>query len=280
VLGLYVDKAGLVFMITNAEGVKRTNLVPWKDEDSARLLYAFITRLYTPHNTMVDPTVERVQGRPGFFNITLTLQDGGKTTCLGYPHCISLAPFNRRTTIFIKKDSPAVINGKPVPVIKEQYRAPDRHFEESTIIKHIHKDGPFPGVIQIINHEVVMTSEGTEVSSGTCSKVRLAEKDCGTPFMDIKTPREVLLICYDLLESEFVPCCFSTISDHLSVTRCLYRDRKVLHRDISDGNVLVLKHHRDDEHPITTEEAVDVKDADASEKRVSFVSINHLLDST
>ena len=65
----------------------------------------------------------------------------------------------------------------------------------------------------------------------------------------------------------------------VSVTRCLYRDRKVLHRDISDGNVLVLKHRRDDEHPITTEEAVDVKDADASEKR-AFVSINHLLDST
>ena len=67
----------------------------------------------------------------------------------------------------------------------------------------------------------------------------------------------------------------------VSVTRCLYRDRKVLHRDISDGNVLVWKHPRDDEHPIDTEEAVDVRDADASEeRRVSFVSINHLLDST
>ena len=215
VLGLYVDKAGLVFMISDAEGVKQTDMVSWKDLDSAKLLQAFITRLYSPHDTMVDPTVERVQGNPGSFNVKLALQGGGETTCFGYPHCISHAAFGRRTTIFIEKDSPTKIDGKPIHVIKEQYREPNHRFDEPMIINHIHRDGPFPGVIQLVHYEDVKDSKGTEISSGTRNKVRLTEKDWGTPFMDIKTPREALLICYDLLESESAMCCFLYISDHL-----------------------------------------------------------------
>jgi len=211
--GLYVDKSGLLFMITNAEGVQRTDMVPWTDPESAKLLYAFITRLYTPHDTMVDPTVERVQDEPGIFNITLTLEDNSKLRCLRYPHCISHAAFGRRTTIFIKKASPTKINGQPIYVIKEQYREPDHRFDEPTIVNHIHKTGPFPGVIQLIHYEEVKTSEGANVSSGKRNKVRLVETDWGTPFMDIKTPREVLRACYDLLESEFATYCFLTIFD-------------------------------------------------------------------
>jgi len=85
VLGLYVDKLGLVFMITNAEGVQRTDMASWKDPDSAKLLYAFITRLYTPHERMIDPTVERVQGEPRVFDIIITLEDGSRVRCIHYP---------------------------------------------------------------------------------------------------------------------------------------------------------------------------------------------------
>jgi len=134
VLGLYVDKLGLVFMITNADGVQRTNMVSWKDPDSAKLLYAFITRLYTSHDTMVDPTVERVQGDAGVFNIMLALEDGSRVRCLHYPHCISHTAFGRCTTIFIKKAFPIEICGQPIHVIKEQYREANDRFDEHSII--------------------------------------------------------------------------------------------------------------------------------------------------
>lgn len=130
VLGLYVDKLGLVFMITNAEGVQRTDMVSWKDPDSAKLLYAFITRLYTPHDTMFDPTVERVQGEPGVFHIILTLEDNSRVRCLHYPHCISHAAFGRHTTIFIKKAFPIEICGQPIHAIKEKYREANDRFDE------------------------------------------------------------------------------------------------------------------------------------------------------
>jgi len=200
-------------MITNADGVQRTNMVSWKDPDSAKLLYAFITRLYTSHDTMVDPTVERVQGEAGVFNIMLALEDGSRVRCLHYPHCISHTAFGRCTTIFIT--FPIEICGQPIHVIKEQYREANDRFDEPSIINHIHEDGPFPGVIQLVHHEVVKTPEGTEISSRKRSKIRIIEKDWGTPFMDIKTPREVLHVCYDLLESEFATYRFLTIFDHL-----------------------------------------------------------------
>ncbi|KAF9472742.1 hypothetical protein BDN70DRAFT_440618 [Pholiota conissans] len=49
--------------------------------------------------------------------------------------------------------------------------------------------------------------------------------DFGTHVMDLETPKEVLKAIYDLLE----------------VTRFIYFNRQVLHRDISEGNVLFKK---------------------------------------
>jgi hypothetical protein len=57
--------------------------------------------------------------------------------------------------------------------------------------------------------------------------------------MAAKTPREVLIAMYDLLESEFF---IDTIVLYLlcdQVTRFLYIKRKILHRDISANNVLL-----------------------------------------
>ena len=87
---------------------------------------------------------------------------------------------------FIKKALPIDICGQPIHIIKEQYREVNDRFNEPTIINHIHEDGPFPGVIQLIHHEVVKIPEGTEISSGKRSKIRIIEKDWGTPFTDIR----------------------------------------------------------------------------------------------
>jgi len=71
-------------------------------------------------------------------------------------------------------------------------------------------------------------------------KVRLGMENYGGSLMVLKMPRQILIAIYDLLKGG---CYLLTIIHFRSfvrpVTRCLYRNCQVLHRDISDSNALI-----------------------------------------
>ncbi|KIM21708.1 hypothetical protein M408DRAFT_29347 [Serendipita vermifera MAFF 305830] len=90
----------------------------------------------------------------------------------------------------------------------------------------IHQDGHFPGIVRIKEFSNVK-SDGKDIVIGyggiKRTKRRLIMEDKAKLFMAVKTPRDVLMAVYDLLE----------------VTRVLWRKHKILHRDISPNNILV-----------------------------------------
>jgi hypothetical protein len=79
---------------------------------------------------------------------------------------------------------------------------------EGPILEQIHKDGRFPGVVGLNSWNYVTNKKNEKVSvqrSGMIrSKTRLILDGKGTPLMDVKTPRELLMGIYDLLESEWL----------------------------------------------------------------------------
>jgi len=104
-----------------------------------------------------------------------------------------------RTTVLARLDGSSSI------VIKEQFVNTVHGFTEGPILEEIHKDGRFPGVVGLDGWEYVINGDkkvSVKHKRMKLSKIRLILKDKGTPFMDVKTPRELLMGIYDLLESE------------------------------------------------------------------------------
>ncbi|KAH6911359.1 hypothetical protein BKA70DRAFT_1267419 [Coprinopsis sp. MPI-PUGE-AT-0042] len=104
-----------------------------------------------------------------------------------------------------------------MPVFKKQLCRSDTRFQEIETLDHSHALGQVPGVVAFVyaKRTPSILAKGRE-------DVCLGLKMQGLPFMSIKTPKRMLEVAYDILE----------------VTRYLYTERSVLHRDISSGNAL------------------------------------------
>ncbi|EKM79814.1 hypothetical protein AGABI1DRAFT_25672, partial [Agaricus bisporus var. burnettii JB137-S8] len=89
---------------------------------------------------------------------------------------------------------------------------------EKELLEKIHKDGTYPAVVRMCLFREIPRAE-----CGNRIRVRICLQDYGTDFLSLETPRDMIYALYDLLE----------------VTRGLYFDRKILHRDISPWNIMV-----------------------------------------
>ncbi|KAI0719842.1 hypothetical protein C8T65DRAFT_802417 [Cerioporus squamosus] len=130
-------------------------------------------------------------------------------------------PWGRRTTVFRASSE---TDGQLI--FKETYRHDGRRFKEEEILKHIHAEGDIPGVVRLQGWEYVCTGgKPLEIGSGNDirRKVRLAFLDDGERLRAAKSVNDLLKACYDILE----------------VHRTVYRERSVLHRDMSMYNILM-----------------------------------------
>jgi hypothetical protein len=192
VQGIYVDSSSFRLVVSNACGAFHTDDLKWKPRPSRLLLCAWIQRLYEP---LVDPsiTVNMKGNKAPTFNIKLPETD--------YLNCKIYSvgtAFGRRTIVFTCP--------KPKVVIKEQYIETTRRFEEGSILTKIHENGTVPGVVRPGWFGSVQASENELIVEGRKSKrkkTRVVLLDKVPSIMDAKTPREVLVAMYDLLESEF-----------------------------------------------------------------------------
>ncbi|KAH9993585.1 hypothetical protein BJV77DRAFT_961818 [Russula vinacea] len=131
-------------------------------------------------------------------------------------------PFTTRTHVLSKDSNPSLTQGanRSLTVIKEQLCRTGRHFDELTILTKIHQPVNVPGVVQAIGGEIIPAplSPGRE-------KHRLGLQQMGSPFTSIPTAQLMLETLFDLLE----------------VLRFLCFKHRVLHRNVSIGNIMYIE---------------------------------------
>jgi len=199
-----VDEKGVVLIISSAEGVKKSPKLKLSEASDVRLIHAFVRRLYDPHPSMLDPTIRRRKDSAAglwVFDITLTIPNlPSAVECLGFRISSARGSVGQRTHVFVNNEHPThLVDGVPIPVIKDQYQ--NHRFGEAETIRHIHGDQDIPGVVHIAHSQAILRSDRSPVCSGDRHKTRVCLLEYGKPFMDLKTPLEALIVIYDLLES-------------------------------------------------------------------------------
>ncbi|PVF91262.1 hypothetical protein CPB86DRAFT_830672 [Serendipita vermifera] len=239
VVGIFVNPQEFRPCISNACGVAYMRSIRWTSTSAPPILCAWIARIYEP---ILDPSIKRINASKGGVGFNIT--HGDKSTDLYEITWVGTA-FGRRTTVF---ETPSRDN----LVIKYQYIELGRRFSEENILKIIHGQTVFPGVVRIMSQpdeslkeykiEAQMERGGAKGKGlEERKRTRLEMRDKAVPLMDAETPYAFLVALYDLLE----------------VTRFLYRKRGVLHRDISDSNVRIRSQLEDYKE---AEEIADFKD--------------------
>ncbi|KAJ1299771.1 hypothetical protein OPQ81_000680 [Rhizoctonia solani] len=119
--------------------------------------------------------------------------------------------------------------------IKDVWRDNRRMFFEGLPFDKAHEQGPLPGLMWVYSHGFVPDEHGspiwttrlkpksTEGWAGKRYKMRIITKDIGRPIEDVRSLHQFLCMMYD----------------SCVVQRNLYRKCRILHRDISDGNIMI-----------------------------------------
>ncbi|KAI0278005.1 hypothetical protein BGY98DRAFT_1097048 [Russula aff. rugulosa BPL654] len=201
------------------EGIRRFD-VKWNDRDLNKLLYAFIYRLYEPGD-FADPSyikTEFDEDTTARYTIKITYP-GGTKVCPGFYSIYARNPFATRTHVLSNPN--CKVKGDDLTILKDQFCRVKRRFEEITILnEYVHNPERVPGVVVAVYGEKIELPRSEE----RC-KQRLGLRESGSHFASIPTLYKVLETLFDVLE----------------VLRYLRLYRKVLHRDISSGNVLYVE---------------------------------------
>jgi hypothetical protein len=113
------------------------------------------------------------------------------------------ATFGTRTHVFVHRPSPGLSNhydhvGILVPkILKSQLCPTNVCLNEVATLEHIHSLQHFPGVISLVCHECV-----DDIIADGRVQSYIGLDPLGSPFMSIETPQEMLMVIYDILESE------------------------------------------------------------------------------
>ncbi|KAH9961862.1 hypothetical protein BGW80DRAFT_1357311 [Lactifluus volemus] len=213
------DKVKFLFGI-GGEGIREFD-VEWNDPDLNNLLYAFIYRLYEPGERFADPSYTGTKPdkeTTATYTIKITYQ-GGTKDCPGFYPVYARNPFTTRTHVLSNPNFK--VEGNDLTVLKDQFCRVEGRFEELRILnEYVHKPERVPGVVVAAYGETIRHPMFKE----RC-KYRLGLGESGSPFASIPTLSKVLETLFDVLE----------------VLRYLRLHRKVLHRDISSGNVLYVE---------------------------------------
>ncbi|KAJ2923134.1 hypothetical protein H1R20_g13960, partial [Candolleomyces eurysporus] len=67
--------------------------------------------------------------------------------------------FSTRTHVFVSESlNPPKVAGQPIRVIKDQLCRKDTRFNEVGILEAIHRDGPVPGIVELVHEEKISSS--------------------------------------------------------------------------------------------------------------------------
>jgi hypothetical protein len=190
--GLLTTESTVMFLVgIGGVGIRQFE-VEWTNGNLYRFIYAFIYRLYIPSH-FADPTYTRTEFNKVTCEATYTVYFKNE----GWPNFRTIHarnPFATRTHVL---SSPSLTQGdnRTPTVLKDQLCRTGRRFDELTILTKIHQPRVVPGVVQVVDGEIIPAplSPGRE-------KHRLGLRQTGSPFVSIPTSKIILETLFDLLE--------------------------------------------------------------------------------
>ncbi|CAE6401945.1 unnamed protein product [Rhizoctonia solani] len=218
VLGFAVQPKGYQLVYHDARVIHRSTRVEW----SPGPIHALVDRLYdSPFRDGSMAVLVSETGSPSW-----ATKIGEDVMISQYTHS-SLGPGQRRfTNLAVDLKSGISMS----LFIKDIWRDERRRFYEALLYEMAHRAQNLAGLMTISHHGYVQDEVGRPIrttslgsESGTRYKMRIATKDIGRPLDNIQTLREFLCVMYDACV----------------VQRNLYRKCRILHRDISDGNIML-----------------------------------------
>ena len=197
--GILVGLSSFKLFFSNAHWVYHTPAITWNTDESRKLLYAWMWRLYNPEcdeSIAVDmetspPTFTVVAGGTTYKQLIVSCagESIGRRTIVfqrfrpepeggasegeqgqeiaenppgDSPNIHGSQNAERRRSKRRKNASSSRNTQGPDIVIKEQYIEPSRRFKEGPILEKIHEDGDFPGVVRLGYYEDVKNN-GQEI---------------------------------------------------------------------------------------------------------------------
>ncbi|KAF8595902.1 hypothetical protein BDV93DRAFT_421068, partial [Ceratobasidium sp. AG-I] len=118
--------------------------------------------------------------------------------------------------------------------IKDVWRDSRRRFFEPSLYAKAHQGQPLAGLMSVAHSGHVVDEDGQETRTTDIGpgpegqativryKMRITTRDIGGPLEGIRSLRQLLCVMYDACV----------------VQRNLWRKARILHRDISDGNIM------------------------------------------
>lgn len=218
----YLTKDGkVVLLLVSADKVCHSGPLTVYLPLHYKLVYGFLWRIYKPVSRFRDFTIARIGPSASeqhyTFQLTVTptlpgiagqpitrstaQSPGSPETTAGWVILSTISSPTQGTHVFSQTRAVEGPNSRAkVRIIKEKYidTKPHRRYLEHDVLNHIHKDGVFPGVAQLVSFEFLEV-----FSLGGRQKLRICMEDSGVPFMDSGTPLEAIKVAYDLLEGTY-----------------------------------------------------------------------------
>ncbi|CAE6413314.1 unnamed protein product [Rhizoctonia solani] len=213
VLGLGVNKTDYALCYHDADVIDRS-VFNWKQPGP---LYAFIKKLYT--RPFRDTSMHLIA--PQNPDLAWVIKVGNHIYISQAPRSLA-GPGQRRFT------TPAIEIDTGVRVfIKDIWWNVERAFLEGLLFEQAHREWALPGLMVVDSHGFVLDENRERLTTAGPDrgrhKMRLVTKDIGRPLETVRSLRQFLCVMYDACV----------------VQRNLYRKCRILHRDISDSNIMV-----------------------------------------
>ncbi|KAG8689046.1 hypothetical protein FRC11_004246, partial [Ceratobasidium sp. 423] len=219
VLGFTARPSGYALYYHDAAVIHQAKF-SWKQ---ATPLYAFVQKLYT--RPFQDTSMQVVDPeRPAW-----ATQIGNDVYLSETPRALAGPGQRRYTTAAVNRTSNEEV------FIKDIWRDERRKFFEASLLAQAHKERPLSGLMWPHSHGYVLDETGERISTthlnpgsiGTQAdrryKMRMMTRDIGRPLKEVRSLRRFLCVMYDAC----------------AVQRNLYRKCQILHRDISDENIML-----------------------------------------
>ncbi|CAE6406583.1 unnamed protein product [Rhizoctonia solani] len=241
VMGLSVRRKGYQLVYHDASVIHQSDEFPWLEGFGP--LHAFIQALYD--QPFRDASMVMLGPNNGSASWATKINNNIYVTQNGYP---DVGPGQRRFTNLAIHTLTSVVF-----FIKDIWRDARRRFFEGKLYEKAHSGKNLAGLMTIKAYGYVLDGLGKRIgTSEHCPeagqslptpryKMRLLTGDVGRPLEQAQTLSELLCVMYDACAG--TGCFFSWscefVDDSAIVQRNLYRKCRLLHRDISNTNIML-----------------------------------------
>ncbi|CAE6504873.1 unnamed protein product [Rhizoctonia solani] len=218
VLGLAITPKDYALFYHDADAVQYSSF-DWEPGP----LYAFVEKLYT--RPFQDTSMRILDVRSPNPAWATKIRD--KVYVSEAPEALAGPGQRRYTTVALD------VNSSEVVFLKDTWRDERRRYFEALLFKQAHKGQPLSGLMTVDSDGYVLDEAGQHIKTtslgfvagqaSTRHKMRMTTRDIGRPLKEVRTLRQFLCVMYDAC----------------AVQRNLYRKCQILHRDISDGNIML-----------------------------------------